>query len=148
MTLWHLFHIAGFTLWLGGGLAGMTVGMRGRREDRPSQALIVRMLAGIHRNVMLPGIILTIGSGIPLSIPAARAVAPSAWLMVMQGLGILAGILVLFVSLPTLSRLERTAPTGDTAPAFDALRRRQSKAGMIAGGLGLIALIAGVLHKY
>lgn len=148
MTLWHLLHIAGFTLWLGGGLAGMTVGIRGRREDRASQAIIVRILAGVHRNVIFPGIILTLGSGIPLSIPAARAVAPSAWLMVMQGLGVLAAILVLVVSLPTLSRLERLSPTGDTGPAFDALRRRQAKAGMIAGGLGVIALIAGVLHRY
>ena len=148
MRFWHLLHIAGFTLWLGGGLAGMYIGIRGRREDRAAQGLIVRMLAGVHRSVMFPGIILTLGSGIPLSIPAARAAAPSAWLMVMQGLGVIAAILVLFVSLPTLARLERVSPTGDTAPAFDALRKRQAMAGMIAGLLGAISLVAGVLHRY
>ena len=44
MTPWYLAHIAGFTLWLGGGLAAMTVGIRGRAEDRPTQAVVVRML--------------------------------------------------------------------------------------------------------
>lgn len=148
MTLWHLLHISGYTLWLGGGLAGMLIGIRGRREDRPAQALIVRLLAGIHRTIMLPGILLTLASGIVLSIPAAKSGAPSAWLMVMQILGLVAAILVLFVSLPSLGRLNRLSPTGDTAPGFDALRKRQAMSGMIAGILGMIALLAGVFHKY
>jgi Na+/proline symporter len=147
-TLWYLAHIAGFTLWLGGGLAGMLVGIRGRKEDRPTQAVIVRLLAGIHRTIMLPGIILTIVSGGALSIPAARAGDPTSWLMLMQVTGVIAGILVLFVSLPTLGRLTRIPPTGETGPVFDALRKRQAMAGMIAGMLGVLALLGGVLHKY
>jgi hypothetical protein len=148
MTIWFLAHIAGFTLWLGGGLAAMTIGIRGRAEDRPTQAVVVRMLAGIHRVVMLPGIVLTVLSGGYLSIPAAAAGMPSSWLMVMQLAGVFAAILVLFVSLPALGRLSRIAPTGETAPIFDALRKRQAMAGMIAGMLGLIALLAGVLLKH
>ena len=148
MTIWVLAHLLGFTLWLGGGLAGMLVGIRGRQEDRPTQAVIVRLITGIHRVLMFPGIVLTLASGIALSIPAARAAAPSAWLMLMQVAGILAAILVVFVSLPTLARLNRIGPTGETAPRFDALRRRQRLAGMIAGSLGLLALLSGVLHKY
>ena len=148
MTIWVLAHLLGFTLWLGGGLAGMLVGIRGRQEDRPTQAVIVRLITGIHRVLMFPGIVLTLASGIALSIPAARAAAPSAWLMLMQVAGILAAILVVFVSLPTLARLNRIGLTGETAPRFDALRRRQRLAGMIAGSLGLLALLSGVLHKY
>ncbi len=147
-TIWHLAHIAGFTMWVGGGLGAMFAGIRGRQEDRPAQAIIVRLLTAIHRLVMLPGILLTLASGVALSIPAARAGAPSSWLMLMQLAGVLAGILVLFVSIPSLARLTRIPPTGDSAPRFDSLRRRQSRAGMIAGMLGLLALIAGVLHKY
>jgi hypothetical protein len=97
---------------------------------------------------MLPGIVLNLASGVALSIPAARAAAPTAWLMLMQGTGIVAGLLVMFVSLPALARLERVPPTGDTAPRFDALRRRQAVSGMIAGIFGALALIGGVLHKY
>jgi len=147
-SLIYLAHIGGFTLWLGGGLAAMLVGIRGRREDRPTQAVIVRLLAGIHRSLMLPGIILTVLSGGYLSAPAARAAAPDSWLMLMQVGGVLAAILVLFVSLPALGRLSHMSPTGETATLFDALRKRQAMAGMIAGMLGLLALLGGVLHKY
>ena len=35
MTLRVLAHTLGYTLWLGGGLAGMLVAIRGRQEDRP-----------------------------------------------------------------------------------------------------------------
>lgn len=148
MEFLHLAHIAGFTLWVGGGVAAMLVGIRGRREERAAQALVVRLLAGIHRAVMLPGIILTVLSGGWLSIPAARQASPSSWLMLMQIAGVLAAILVLFVSLPTLAKLNRIPPTGETAPIFDVLRKRQAMAGMIAGALGLIALLSGVFHKY
>ena len=148
MGFWHLAHIAGFTLWVGGGAAAMLIGIRGRREERAAQALVVRFLTGIHRTVMLPGIVLSVLSGGYLSAPAARTAAPTAWLMLMQITGVIAAILVLFVSLPTLARLTRISPTGETAPIFDALRKRQAMAGMIAGILGLLALIGGVLHKY
>lgn len=148
MTLWYLAHVLGFTLWLGGGLAAMLIGLRGRAEERAAQALIVRQLHGIHRVLMLPGIVLTIASGFYLSVPAAKAGQPSSWLMAMQLAGVIAALLVIFVSLPALGRLKRLSPVGDTATLFDALRRRQARAGMIAGNLGLISLLAGVLHKY
>ncbi len=148
MGFWYLAHIAGFTLWVGGGVSAMTVGIRGKKEDRASQAIIVRLLAGIHRILMLPGIVLTVLSGGYLSIPAANGVAPSSWLMLMQITGVIAAILVLFVSLPTLSRLTRVSPVGETAPVFDGLRKRVATSGMVAGTLSLLALIAGVLHKY
>ncbi|MEO8637179.1 MAG: hypothetical protein ABI587_18025 [Gemmatimonadales bacterium] len=148
MTLWHLAHIAGFTMWLGGGLAAMMVGLQGKREEVSALPLVVRMLSTIHRAIMLPGIILAVASGGYLSAPAARASAPSAWLMLMQGAGVIAALLVLFVSLPTLSRLRRLSPVGDFATVYTALRRRQMMAGMIAGTLGLLALLGGVMHKY
>ena len=149
MGFWYLAHIAGFTLWVGGGAAAMMVGIRGKQEDRAAQAIIVRLLAGIHRMLMLPGLVLTILSGGYLSVPASRAATqPSSWLMLMQITGVIAAILVLFVSLPALARLTRISPVGETAPAFDGLRKRVASSGMVAGMLGLLALIAGVLHKY
>ncbi|HWA56530.1 MAG TPA: hypothetical protein VG692_04710 [Gemmatimonadales bacterium] len=149
MGFWYLAHIAGFTLWVGGGAAAMLVGIRGKREDRAAQAFVVRLLTGIHRVLMLPGIVLTILSGGYLSVPASRAATgPSSWLMLMQITGVIAAILVLFVSLPALSRLSRISPLGDTAPVFDGLRKRVATSGMVAGTLGLIALISGVFHKY
>jgi len=149
MGLWYLAHILGFTFWLGGGAAAMVVGIRGGQEDRATQAVVVRLLAGIHRSVILPGLLLAVISGLYLSVRAAQVGAhPTAWLMLMQGAGLVAAILVLFISLPTLGRLTRISPTGDTSTLFDALRKRQRMAGMIAGILGLLALLGGVLHKY
>src|SRR5512143_485557 len=148
MGFWYLADVAGFTLWVGGGASAMFVGIRGRKEDRASQAIIVRLLAGIHRTLMLPGIVLTILSGGYLSIPAVKATSPSSWLMLMQIAGVIAAILVLFVSLPGLSRLTRVSPVGETAPLFDGLRKKVATSGMVAGMLGLLSLIAGVLHKY
>ncbi len=148
MTLWHLAHVAGFTMWLGGGLAAMMVGLQSRREDTAAQPLVVRMLSIIHRAIMLPGIILAVGSGGYLSVAAARAAAPSAWLMLMQVGGVIAALLVLFVSLPTLGRLRRLSPVGDYDTVYTALRRRQAMAGMIAGVLGVLALLGGVLLRY
>ena len=148
MTLWHLAHIAGFTMWLGGGLGAMMVGLQGKREDPSAQPLVVRMLSRIHRFIMLPGIILAVGSGGYLSAPAARATAPTAWLMLMQVGGVIAAILVLFVSIPTLNRLLHLSPVGDFATVYKALRQRQATAGMIAGGLGVLSLVGGVMHKF
>ena len=141
-------HILGFTLWLGGGLGGMAVGILGRREERSLQPVVVRLLFAIHRLVMAPGIILTLISGVYLSIPAAKMGMPSAWLMLMQVAGVIAGIMVGFISLPTLRRLSHMSPMGETATLYDALRKRQATAGMIAGSLGILALIGGVLVKH
>ena len=47
MSIWYLAHIAGFTMWLGGGLAAMMVGLQGKREDPSAQPLVVRMLRSL-----------------------------------------------------------------------------------------------------
>jgi phosphatidylserine synthase len=73
--------------------------------------------------------------------------APSIWLIVMQGAGILAAILVLAFMLPSYARLTRVNPEGEHAAYFDGLRRRQRIFGMISGMLALLALIAGGLVR-
>jgi uncharacterized membrane protein len=148
MTLWHFAHILGFVLWLGGGLASMMIGIRSRREDRAGWPLVARLQLMLHRILISPGILLAVVSGGYLSAAAAREGAPSSWLMLMQVAGVVAALLVLFVSMPTVTRLARMSPTGETATLFDALRRRQGMAGMIAGNLAMLALIGGVFHKY
>lgn len=148
MALYYLAHILGFTLWLGGGLASMVLGIRSRKEERGSLEALFRIQREIQAKLMLPGILLTLASGIYLSLPAARAAFPSAWLMLMQGAGIFAALLYFFVVRPASLRMQRISPTGDTAGLFDALRKRAAMGGMMAGILGLLALLGGVLHKY
>lgn len=148
MALFYLAHILGFTLWLGGGLASMVLGLRSRTEERSALDALFRVQRGFQANLMLPGVLLTLASGIYLSLPAARAAAPSSWLMLMQGCGIFAALLYFFVVRPASLRMARISAVGEHAGLFDALRKRAATGGMIAGMLGLLALLGGVLHKY
>jgi hypothetical protein len=68
-------------------------------------------------------------------------------LMVMQGTGLVGAGITLMVSFPAVTRLSRLDPTGPHAPLFDALRRRARIAGIVAGALGVIALVSGVLLR-
>ena len=127
----------------------MVIGIKGRSEDRATQGAVTRLQAQVHRLLILPGALLTVATGVYLSIGAmAQGTAPSAWLMVMQGAGVLAALLVLFVTVPTSMRLSRINPVGEGAGAFDALRKRIATAGSIAGTLALLALVAGVLARF
>jgi predicted integral membrane protein DUF2269 len=147
-SLLHFGHMLGFVLWLGGGLSSMVFGIRGRSEDRYIQGAVARLQATLHRRLIIPGVILVVLSGIWLSVPAAKTSEPSAWLMVMQAGGMIGALLMLFVASPTVHRLARIEPVGETSAVFDALRKRLAIAGTIAGILALLSLVAGVLHKY
>jgi uncharacterized membrane protein len=148
MALVYLAHILGFVLWLGGGLATMVIGIRSRSVDRAHLDSLYGILRAIQANLMLPGILLTLLSGIYLSMPRMLAGVPTAWLMLMQLSGILAALIFFFVIRPASNRVGTLSAAGETASRFDALRKRAAMGGMIAGLLGLLALIGGVMHKY
>jgi hypothetical protein len=71
----------------------------------------------------------------------------SVWLMVMQGTGLVAALLTLFVAVPTASRLARLDPTGPDGAYFDELRNRQKVVGMVWGVLALVALVGGAMVR-
>jgi hypothetical protein len=149
--VWAVAHWLGFVLWLGGGLSAMAIGLSARREPREVLGTIARQLAIVYRAVMLPGAVLTVASGLVLTLmvygaPGAMA-AVGAPLMTMQGTGLLAAILTLLFIVPAASRAARLDPLGPHGPRFDALRRRTARLGMISGVLGLIALISGALMR-
>lgn len=148
MALIYLAHIFGFVLWMGGGLASSVIGKRTMTEDRAHVDALVRSLRGIQGGLMLPGVILTLLSGLYLSMPRMQTGALTAWLMLMQGCGLLAALLFFFVVRPTSSRLSTLSAVGENAARFDALRKRAATAGMITGILGLLAMVGGVMHKY
>ncbi|HEY8106361.1 MAG TPA: DUF2269 family protein [Gemmatimonadales bacterium] len=144
---WLFVHLLGFTMWLGGGMAAMFVGIASRSEDRTSLGAVVRGLAVIHKRVVSPGAALTVLSGLVLTFKLAGMAAPSPWLMAMQGAGLLGAVLNLAVMLPTASRAARIDPTGPNGAYFDELRNRMRVMGMIVGTLGLIALVAGAMIR-
>jgi hypothetical protein len=149
MALWFFIHYLGTALWLGGGLAGMLIGIRSRRESPAAQGAVVRLQGTLHQLVISPGAGLTVISGIFLTMQtmALGNAAPGGWLMVMQVGGMLGALLTLFVGLPTAARLARCEPEGPTAPLFNQLRRRQAQVGTLSGALGWIALVAGAAMR-
>lgn len=147
--LWLFLHLLGFTMWLGGGLGAMFAGIAARREDRSGIGAVARAQSLIYKVLVAPGALVTVVSGLILTIrfvgPGAAA-AFNPWLLVMQGAGIVGALLALLVALPTAAKLGRLDP-GANPGYFDELRRRQRVVGMIWGVLGLAALVAGAMVR-
>jgi hypothetical protein len=144
---WLFLHLLGFTMWLGGAIASMIVGIAARREDRHGLAAVVRAQATMTKLVIAPGSLLTVLSGLILTFQLSGGdfAGFSIWLVIMQGAGLIAALLTLLIALPTAARLGRLDPAGEAARYFDELRTRQRIVASIAGTLGLVALFAGAM---
>lgn len=146
MRLWLFLHLLGFTMWLGGGLSAMFVGIAAKREDPRGVGAMVRAQSTLYKILIGPGALLTVLSGLVLTLRLYSG-GGSAWLMTMQGAGILGALLVLFVAVPASARLARLDAEGPNAAYYAALRGRLRVVGIIAGTLGLIALLAGAMLR-
>lgn len=151
IRLWLFLHLLGFTMWLGGALAAMVAGIAAKREERGGLGAVVRSQAAVQKAIVAPGALLTVLSGLILTFSVTarmgELVGFSLPLVVMQGAGIVGALIVLLVGLPTAAKLARLDPSGQGAAYFDELRQRQRVTSSIAGGLGLIALVAGALVR-
>ena len=147
--IWLFLHLLGFTLWLGGAIASMIIGIAAKREDRSGLGAVVRSQATLTRVAIAPGALVTVLSGLILTfqVGGGDLAGFRFWLVTMQGAGIIAALLTLFISLPTATRLGRLDPTGEAARYFDELRARQRIVASISGTFGLIALLAGALVR-
>jgi len=147
--IWLFLHLLGFTLWLGGAIASMIIGIAAKREDRIGLAAVVRSQATLTKVAIAPGALLTVLSGLILTfqVGGGDMAGFSFWLVTMQSAGILAALLTLLISLPTATRLGRLDPTGEGARYFDELRARQRIVASISGIFGLIALLAGAMVR-
>jgi hypothetical protein len=144
---WLFLHLLGFTMWLGGAIAVMIIGIAAKREDRHGLGAVVRAQATLMKRAIAPGALLAVLSGLILTFQISGSDIPgfNIWLMLMQGTGLVAALLTLLIALPTASKLSRLEPAGETARYFDELRQRQRIVGSISGTLGLIALFAGAM---
>ena len=147
--LWLFLHLLGFTLWLGGAIAAMVMGIAAKREDRHGLGAVVRAQASLMKVAIAPGALLTVLSGLVLTFQvtasAGELVGFNLWLVIMQGAGLVAALLTLLIALPTTAKLSRIDPAGERAQYFDELRQRQRMVGSISGTLGLVALFAGAM---
>ena len=144
---WLFLHLLGFTMWLGGAIAVMIIGIAAKREDRHGLGAVVRAQATLMKVAIAPGALLAVLSGVILTFRVGGDDLPgfSIWLMLMQATGLVAALLTLLIALPTAAKLSRLEPTGETARYFDELRYRQRIVGSISGMLGLVALFAGAM---
>jgi hypothetical protein len=148
VRLWLFLHLLGFTMWLGGAISTMFAGIAARGESRPALGAVVRAQAAVQRMIIGPGALLTVLSGLMLTLNVSSRFGETQgagpWLMVMQVAGLIAGLITLFIIVPTGARLARLDPEAHAA-AFDRLRKRLKLMGSISGSLGLVALLAGAL---
>lgn len=148
--LWLSLHLIGFTAWMGGLLAVLAIGSAARREDAALLGVVARLQSGVYRLLVGPGAMLTVVSGMILTLQLyneATAVGLGAPLMTMQGLGLLAGLVSLIVSVPTASRLARLEPVGPSAALFAQLAQRLRTADLATLVLSVIALVAGAVGR-
>jgi hypothetical protein len=146
MRIWLFLHFFGQVLWLGAGLGSMVYGIVGKKEPAAVLAAIARGQVAVHKLLIGPGAFLRILSGVMLSLrmygSAMSGMAPTVWMMVMQGAGLLGALIVLAFGMPTIARLGRVSPEGPTAPLYQAIRRRHVAISIVSGTLGLLALVA------
>ena len=140
-------------MWLGGWLVVSVLVLSARGESSQTRASFFGFVAKAHTAVIVPGALLTLGSGIMWSMAIAGAndiqsrVAPlGVWLMTAGGF--LGGLLIVFVALPTAVKLKAVSvPTedGKMLPVFESLRIRLLSVSSVAGVLALVSLFASVL---
>jgi hypothetical protein len=146
---WLLMHILGYTLWLGGGIATMVAGITAKGFAPDQRLAAYRLTSAVQRILVGPGVVAVTLSGLVLSMRFMKLGAVPGWMMLMMLTGFVGALIALGVSVPTAARLGRLQldPRGELPESFAALRRRQVVSASIAGGMGLVALLAGTVLR-
>jgi putative copper export protein len=146
---WLFIHIIGITAWLGGGLAVMLSGITAKYFPPEQRLAVYRIMSVVTRNLIGPGAVLVVVSGIVLSVPYFKSSTVPSWLLAMQGLGLLGAIVAIGIVTPTAARLGRLEldPRGDLPESFGALRKRQAIFATVAGVFALLALLSGTVFR-
>ena len=138
-------HLLGSALWIGGALAAMVIAIGVKGEQAAVRAGVFRLLAKVHTLVIGVGAMLAVSTGVVLTMSLSSEAMRDPRLWVMQGAGLLGGVLVLFVGLPTAVKMGGLAvmqEDGQLLPAFELYRKRQAVVSSIAGALAIVALLA------
>lgn len=139
-------------MWLGAGMASMIAGVVAKRFAPAERLAVYRAVGAVHRGLILPGSIAATLSGFALAGPmmAHGGMATlGRWLQIMIGAGLVGAVLVATISVPTASKLGRLEldARGELPEAFARLRKRQVIGASIAGGMAILALIAGTILR-
>lgn len=146
---WLFVHLSGFTLWLGGGIATMVAGIAAKGFPPAERLAVYRVNSAVQRILVGTGAAAVILSGFMLSLAYMSTGLVPGWLALMMMAGLIGGAGALGISVPTAARLGRLEldPRGELPEAFHKLRKRQIFAASIAGGLGILALLAATIFR-
>jgi uncharacterized membrane protein len=140
-------HILGVAMWLGSGLTYAIWSSRGRNvANLDVTAFVFRTIARAQASITLPGMFLTIISGVILTFvgPYGWFDPAQHWLFAMQVMGFVAFILGLVVIYPRTIRVARLAEQGvrrgHQDAEFYAINRQQAVLSSVVGLL-LVATI-------
>lgn len=151
MTTVLFLHLIGVGLWVGAGCVALMF-VLDAKKDTPTRLPRALLLGRIYSMVLAPGAVLATGSGIALTMMVssagygARLGSPT--LAAMQGLGVLAGVVEVFVAFPTAQRLAGVAAISMTegkAWTGERLRARLAVLLMITLTAVLVSTYLGVL---
>ncbi|MDR7523539.1 MAG: DUF2269 family protein [Armatimonadota bacterium] len=140
-------HLIGVALWIGGGALLAPWSARARRTLQPSLVeFAAETTTWLLERAILPAMVLTIASGVGLTVVAGLAARPPAWLIAKAALAVL-GVVVLWTGQrPSGQALVAAlrASSRKASAQVPHLVRRQQRWGMISGVLALAALALAV----
>jgi putative copper export protein len=150
-TLLLYLHLLSTAAWFGGGLAAMTLSIAVRKEPVPVRALSFHLMGRLYSQVIGPGALVSVLSGLALTMTLGMSVGletlSGTGKVVMQGAGLVAGLLVLFLGWPLSNKLSRMADKArDTLPPeFEEARKQQAVIQSLAGILILVSFYGAVM---
>jgi uncharacterized membrane protein len=150
VTVALFLHMIGIGLWLGGGAAVLLLGAAAAAEAAGARGDRLRLLSRAYGTLVAPGAVLATVSGIALTMLVySRGLSAQlgAAAVGMETLGVLAGVLEIFVTLPAAQRLGRVIAAADPADprAGERLRRRVTLMLRVTLGLVVVATLLGVI---
>lgn len=146
MTLIRALHVLGIGFWLGGVAAALVLGGVQAKEPPAIRASAYRTMGRIYAWIVAPGAILTTGSGLAFTMMVAsagygaRLGEPA--VAAMQGIGLLAGLLEIFVSFPTSQRVARVATVADGGELPPSVERLVSRTVSVSGAALAMVVVA------
>lgn len=146
MLTMRFLHFLGMTVWIGGMVAAMVVAVDAGTEAGASRRATARLLGKLYGWVIAPGALVTVVTGLALTMALAQRAGseimalPGMWGM--QATGLLAGLLVLFIGLPTAANLARVAGASDDEALPPLFARLQKRLAMVAQVVVLLAVVA------
>ena len=147
-------HVFGSALWLGASFAFMVIGPAAKRMPLEAWAHTWQAVARVQRVIVAPAAAIVVVTGLVLTMSLARQglqLGAATCLMVMQGFGLVAGIVTLAFVTPLMNRMaavaRRSLDKGQVEPAAERVRKAIAISSSIAGALMLVALWFGVTRQ-